>query len=73
MTVRFRLDLPHFSFLNSTAVIMNGHATNGANTQRPKPLKVLIIGAGIGGLTVALSLRRQGHHSEVREPRAAGI
>ena len=30
-----------------------------------KPLKVLIAGAGLAGLAVAIALRRQGHHVEV--------
>ena len=30
------------------------------------PLKVLIVGGGIGGLAAAISIRRQGHHVEVR-------
>lgn len=33
----------------------------------PTPLKVVIIGAGIGGLSAALSLRRNGHQVEVYE------
>ena len=29
------------------------------------PLKVIVVGAGIGGLCAALSLRQAGHHVEV--------
>lgn len=32
-----------------------------------KPLRVLIAGAGIGGLTAAIALRRQGHHVDIFE------
>ena len=28
-------------------------------------LRVLVVGAGIGGLTAAIALRQQGHHVEV--------
>lgn len=34
---------------------VNGHDAE------PRPLKVLIAGAGIGGLTAALALRQEGH------------
>lgn len=30
-----------------------------------RPLKVLVIGAGIGGLSAAIALRQQGHEVEV--------
>lgn len=29
------------------------------------PLKILIVGGGIGGLTAAIALRKQGHNIEV--------
>ena len=32
------------------------------------PLKVAIVGAGIGGLSAAIALRRQGHVVDVRTP-----
>lgn len=41
--------------------LTNGHHSLGEK----RPLRVLIIGAGIGGLTAAIGLRRQGHHVEV--------
>ncbi|OMP85202.1 6-hydroxynicotinate 3-monooxygenase [Diplodia seriata] len=31
------------------------------------PLKVLVVGAGIGGLSAAIALRQQGHHVEIFE------
>jgi salicylate hydroxylase len=32
------------------------------------PLKVIVVGAGIGGLTAAVALRQAGHGVEVRNP-----
>lgn len=34
----------------------------------PTPLKIIIVGTGPGGLSAALSLRRNGHHVEVTHP-----
>ncbi|KAL2784515.1 hypothetical protein BJX66DRAFT_348237 [Aspergillus keveii] len=40
--------------------------TNGTH-QEIRPLKVLIVGAGIGGLTAAIALRNQGHDIQIFE------
>lgn len=43
---------------NGAANKLNGASANG--------LRILIVGAGIGGLTAAIALRQQGHDVEVR-------
>lgn len=40
-------------------------STNG--TEQKTGLKILIVGAGIGGLTAAIALRKQGHHVQIFE------
>lgn len=46
---------------------MNAHST--VEDKPPHDgLKVLILGAGIGGLAAAIALRQQGHDVEVTEP-----
>jgi len=38
----------------------NSSKTNGVHEEKTG-LKILVVGAGIGGLTVAIALRQQGH------------
>ena len=43
----------------------NGLQSHSADS--PPPLHILIVGAGIGGLTAAIALRQQGHHVDIYE------
>lgn len=36
-------------------------------SQEKVPLEILIVGAGIGGLTAAIALRKQGHNVQIFE------
>lgn len=47
---------------NHTTIKMSHSKSNG---ETHKGLRVLIAGAGIGGLTAAIALRQQGHRVEV--------
>ena len=48
-----------------TMMTTNGIAAHASDETRP--LKVLIVGAGIGGLTAAIALRNQGHDIQIFE------
>lgn len=51
------------SAVNGISNILNGRGADGETEQ--KGLKILIAGAGIGGLTAAIALRQQGHGVQV--------
>ena len=44
---------------------VNGHSEEQVNGSDSKPLNIAIVGAGIGGLTAAIGLRRNGHNVSV--------
>jgi NADPH-dependent 2,4-dienoyl-CoA reductase/sulfur reductase-like enzyme len=56
ITARNRADI--FSYPGDTALMS-------APTVESKPLNVVIVGAGLGGLAAAIALRRQGHRIKV--------
>lgn len=49
--------------LLSTSTVHDRKIIN--ETNDPKPLEVVIVGAGIGGLATAIGLRRAGHNVSV--------
>lgn len=44
-------------------------STQNGCAEKPRPLRVIIVGAGLGGLAAAVALRRQGHDVQVRVAR----
>ena len=48
------------------ALLAMTSATNGEHGHQDSALKILIVGAGIGGLSAAIGLRMQGHNVQVR-------
>ncbi|CAK7215939.1 hypothetical protein SBRCBS47491_002661 [Sporothrix bragantina] len=49
------------------------HGNNRNSATTSKPLKVLVIGAGIAGLSAAAALRQAGHHSRIANEIGAAI
>lgn len=51
--------------VNGEAQRPNGVYSSPLVGEYPHPLKIAIVGAGIGGLSAAIALRRQGHQVDV--------
>lgn len=61
--------ITHFTIL-IIVIVTGAMTTNGTVAHapsEPQPLKILIVGAGIGGLTAAIALRNQGHDVQIFE------
>ncbi|KAK8019428.1 salicylate hydroxylase [Apiospora arundinis] len=52
---------------NGTAPVANGTKSNPLVHDYQEPLKIAVVGAGIGGLSAAIALRRQGHVVDLYE------
>jgi hypothetical protein len=50
---------------NGLSVAVNGCSKDETSGTGPEPLRIAIVGAGIGGLTAAIGLRRNGHNVSV--------
>ena len=60
-------DMGHFASIcdRNTSGLYHQHGPKPVLEEHPSNLKIVIIGAGIGGLTAAIGLRRNGHEIHV--------
>lgn len=72
-----QLDLNHLTVSPSSNVNMlmqhEDRSEEWVHVRPLEPLKVIIVGGGIGGMTAALALRQQGHHVEVGQVPATSM
>lgn len=52
---------------NGSAEVNGNHIANSNRDDSAGPLRVIIVGAGIGGLTAGIALRQQGHRVQIFE------